>query len=105
MANATHASAANVNSARITRLGPKRSSHTPSGSWVAANPRKYPPASKPRSAALSANSALSVGASVAVMARMSAERKYPVAKTKKTRTAWARVSISVVLLFAEGIVT
>ena len=58
-----------------TFLGPCRSSQVPSGNCVAEKPRKYPPASSPRSRACSENSWASVGARVAVTARTSADKK------------------------------
>ena len=73
--NATQPTSATLSRLRITLRGPWRSSQAPIGSCVAEKPRKYPPASKPRSRAFKLNSAVSTGDRVAVMARNSAEKK------------------------------
>ena len=58
-----------------TRLAPQRSSALPSGNCMAEKPRKYAPASSPSWPAARPSSALNTGASVAVTARTSAEKK------------------------------
>jgi hypothetical protein len=45
------------------------------GSCVNANPKKYPPASKPKSPGPKSNSALNTGDNVAVTARISVDKK------------------------------
>ena len=74
-ANATHPNTATLSITSNTWRGPKRSSARPSGNCMAAKPKKYAPANKPRSAACRPSSTLNSGANVAVTARSKADRK------------------------------
>jgi hypothetical protein len=75
MAKAKQTNTANPRNANSTRLGPNRSSHRPMGNWVKAKPKKYPPASKPKSPALNPISLLNTGEIVAVTARIKVDKK------------------------------
>lgn len=86
-----------VRKKRITFFGPYLSKKYPFGSCIAANPRKYPPASSPRSAAVSPNSLENTGERVAVIALIKVDTKYPSANTKKTVMALFLVSNSVMV--------
>ena len=68
-------------------FGPYVSNKYPRGICIHANPRKYPPANKPKSAANKLNSEVKIGESVAVIALNKHDKKYPKANTKKTITA------------------
>jgi hypothetical protein len=57
---------------------------------VSEKPKKYPPASKPKSRASNPNSNVKVGDKVAVMARSKVDKKYADAKAKNAQTASRR---------------
>ena len=64
-------------------FGPNLSNKNPIGICMHAKPKKYPPASSPKSAAIKSNSSVKTGESVAVIALNKHDKKYPKAKTKK----------------------
>jgi len=68
-------------------LGPYLSNKYPRGICMHAKPKKYPPASKPKSAANKLNSEVKTGDNVAVIALNKHDIKYPKANTKKTLIA------------------
>ena len=65
-------------------FGPKRSNINPKGICIAANPKKYPPASNPKLEAFRENSSVNTGDKVAVIALNRVDKKQPKAKTKNT---------------------
>jgi hypothetical protein len=80
-------------------LGPYLSNKYPKGICIQANPKKYPPAKSPKSAANKLNSEVKIGDRVAVIALNRHDKKYPKAKTKKTPMAFffGRIYLSIYL--------